>query len=232
MVWQNDRCHAIHLRDDYMVIVRQQTVELYSTVPRPNILPTPGAPIAYPLAQHQFQWRADTINISEQVSWHAARSQRPCPINIFIRFGSIYPWPVNILHHFVLAPNPAYVPGRETSQYNLPYLSQPTPMQTIGSPVRLFGPSAVALGKYGTALWLDSHTEDWLGPSDRGQRLAGMLVDVAGESSPVNWHDNSKASMVFRVREDDLWNKIAMDEESGRVAVGYVNGSITLFEYA
>jgi hypothetical protein len=105
-------------------------------------------------------------------------------------------------------------------------------MQTIGSPVRLFGPSAVALGKYGTALWLDSHTEDWLGPSDRGQRLAGMLVDVAGESSPVNWHDNSKASMVFRVREDDQWNKIAMDEESGRVAVGYVNGSITLFEYA
>jgi hypothetical protein len=231
MVWQNDRCHAMHLRDDYIVIIRQQTVEFYSIVPRPNIIPTPGAPIAYPLAQHRFQWRADTVNMCEQISWRAARSCRPCPINVFIRFGSIYPWPVNILHHFVLTPNPAYVPGRETSLYNLPYLSQPTPVQTIGSPVRLFGPSAVALGKYGTALWLDSHTEDWLGPSDRGQRLAGKLVQVATDSSSVNWQDNSKASMVFHVREDDMWNKVAVNEQAGRVAVGYVNGAITLFEY-
>ncbi|OAX35413.1 hypothetical protein K503DRAFT_773507 [Rhizopogon vinicolor AM-OR11-026] len=229
---QNDRCQAMHLRDDYIVVIRQQTVEFYSTVPRQNIIPTSGAPIAYPLAQHHFQWRADTVTMSEQVSCHAAHSCHPCPINIFIRFGSIYPWPVNMLHHFVLAPNPAYVPGRETSLYNLPYLSQPTPVQTIGSPVRLFGASTVVLGKYGTALWLDSHTEDWLGPSDRGQRLAGKLVTVAGDPSSVNWQDNAKASMVFRVREDDMWTKVAMDEESGRVAVGYVNGAITLFEYA
>lgn len=98
--------------------------------------------------------------------------------------------------------------------------------------MRLFGPSAVALGKYGTALWLDSHTEDWLGPSDRGQRLAGKLVAAAEELSSVSWQDNSKASMVFRIQEDDLWNKVVMDEESGRVAVGCVNGSMTLFEYA
>jgi len=222
----------MHLCNDYIVIIRQQTVEIYSIIPRPNIIPTPGAPIGYPLAQHRFQWRADTVNMSEQVSWHAVRSHRPSPINIFIRFGSIYPWPMNILHHFVLDPNPAYVPGRETSLYNLPYLVQPTPVQTIGSPVHLFSPSAVALGKYGTALWIDSHTEDCLGPSDRGQRLAGKLLTVAGESPSINQPDGSKASMVFGVRDDDLWNRIAMDEESGRIAVGYVNGSITLFEYA
>jgi len=222
----------MHLRNDYMVIIRQQTVEFYSTVPRSNVISATGAPIAYPLAQHRFTWRADTVNMSEQVRWHATRSRRPCPINLFIRFGSIYPWPVNILHHFVLTPNPAYVLGRETSLYNLPYLSEPTPVQTIGSPVRLFGPSAVALGKYGTALWLDSHTEDWLGPSDRGQRLAGKLVAVVEEPSSVCLQESSNASMVFRVREDDMWNKIAMDEESGRIAVGYVDGSITLLEYA
>ncbi|KAG2143778.1 uncharacterized protein EDB93DRAFT_1105114 [Suillus bovinus] len=227
--WQKDRCQAMHLCDDYMVIVRQQTVELYSTTPRPNIIPTPGAPISYPLAQYSFQWLTETVNMSEQVSWNAARSHRPSPINIVVRFGSIYPWPVNMLHHFVLNPNPAYVPGRETSLYNLPYLVQPTPVQTIGSPVRLFAPSSVALGRYGTVLWLDSHTEDWEGPSDCGQRLAGRMLTATGGSSTSQ--RGSHASMIFRVRNDDLWNKVAIDEESGRVAVGYVNGSITLFEY-
>lgn len=227
---QNDRCQAMHLRDDYMVVVRQQTIEFYSTIPRPNVIATPGAPISYPLAQHSFQWCIETINMSEQVSWHAARLHRPLPINIILRFGSIYPWPVNMLHHFVLTPNPAYVPGRETSLYNLPYLAQPTPVQTIGSPVRLFTPSSVALGRYGTALWLDSHTEDWMGPSDHGQRLAGRILTATGESS-TSQH-GSHASIVFRVRDDDLWNKVAIDEESGRIAVGYVNGSITLFEYS
>ncbi|KAG1787517.1 uncharacterized protein HD556DRAFT_952766 [Suillus plorans] len=227
---QNDRCQAMHLCDDYMVIVRQQTVELYSTIPRPNIIATPGAPISYPLAQHTFQWLTETVNMSQQVSWHAARSHHPSPINIVVRFGSIYPWPVNMLHHFVLNPNPAYVPWRETSLYNLPYLMQPTPVQTIGSPVRLFAPSSVALGRYGTVLWLDSHTEDWAGPSDCGQRLAGRILTATGgfSTSQHGSHD----SMVFRVRDDDLWNKVAIDEESGRIAVGYVNGSITLFEYS
>lgn len=226
---QNDRCQAMHLRDDYMVIVRQQTVEFYSTIPRPNIIATPGAPISYPLAQHTFQWRTETVNMSEQVNWHAAHTHRPSPINVVVRFGSVYPWPVNILHHFVLTPNPAYVPGRETSLYNLPYLAQPTPVQTIGSPVRLFSPSSVALGRYGTVLWLDSHTEDWVGPSDSGQRLAGRMLVATGESTSQH---GSHASMVFRVRDNDMWNKIAVDEESGRIAVGYVNGSITLFEYS
>ncbi|KAG2364656.1 hypothetical protein BDR07DRAFT_1354764 [Suillus spraguei] len=227
---QNDRCQAMHLRDDYMVIVRQQTVEFYSTIPRPNIVSTLGAPISYPLAQHSFPWRTETVNMSEQVSWHAARSHRPSPINLVIRFGSIYPWPVNMLHHFVLTPNPAYVSGRETSLHNLPYSAQPTSVQTIGSPVRLFAPSSVALGRYGTALWLDNHTEDWAGPGDCGQRLAGQVLTATGESSTSQC--DSHASMVFRVQDNDLWNKIAIDEESGRIAVGYVNGSITLFEYS
>ncbi|KAG2093140.1 uncharacterized protein F5147DRAFT_657520 [Suillus discolor] len=227
---QNDRCQAMHLCDDYMVIVRQQTVELYSTIPRPNIIAMPGAPISYPLAQHTFQWPTETVNMSKQVSWPAARSHRPSPINIVVRFGSIYPWPVNMLHHFVLNPNPAYFPGRETSLYNLPYLVQPSPVQTIGSPVRLFAPSSVALGRYGTVLWLDSHTEDWAGPSDCGQRLAGRILTATG-GFPTSQH-GSHDSMVFRVRDDDQWNKVAVDEESGRIAVGYVNGSITLFEYS
>ncbi|KAF8840404.1 hypothetical protein BDN67DRAFT_648658 [Paxillus ammoniavirescens] len=231
---QHDRCQAMHLRNDYILVIRAQSVEIYSTIPRPNILPVRGAPIAYPLAQYRYQWSSDTVNLCEQV-YIARTSSTPLPINIFIRFGSIYPWPVNILHHYVLSPNPAYVPGRETTQYNLPYHVQPQPVQTIGSPVRLFGQSAVALGRYGTVLWLDNHTEDWLGPSERGQRLAGKLlapIDDLPHPIPVEQVGSSAASMVFGVREHETWTRVAMDEESGRIAVGHTDGPITLLEYA
>ncbi|KIJ65450.1 hypothetical protein HYDPIDRAFT_167143 [Hydnomerulius pinastri MD-312] len=231
---QNDRCQAMHLRDDYILVIRVQSVEIYSAIPRPNILPVRGAPIAYPLAQHRFQWRTDTVTISEQLSWSSG-PPAPLPINVFIRFGSIYPWPVNILHHYILAPNPMYARDRETTQYNLPYRIEPQAVQTIGSPVRLFGMSAVALGRYGTALWLDNHTQEWLGPSELGQRLAGKLLAPMGgleQGIPAGQSDSSLASMVFGVREDDAWNRVAMDEESGRIAVGHSNGVITLLDYA
>ncbi|KAF9224163.1 hypothetical protein BS17DRAFT_830672 [Gyrodon lividus] len=231
---QRDRCRAMHLRDDYILIIRTQSVEIYSTIPRPNILPVRGAPIAYPLAQHRYQWSLDTVSISEHV-YSTRPSRTPLPINIFIRFGSIYPWPVNILHHYVLAPNPAYVPSRETMEYNLPYHVQPQAVQTIGSPVRIFGQSAVALGRHGTVLWLDNFTQDWLGPSERGQRLAGKLLapieDLAGPI-PAEPVESGGASMVFSVREDETWTRVAMDEESGKIAVGHTNGPITLLEYA
>ncbi|KAF9233840.1 hypothetical protein BU15DRAFT_53373 [Melanogaster broomeanus] len=232
---QHDRCQAMHLRDDYILVIRVQSVEIYSTIPRPNILPVRGAPLAYPLAQYRYQWRSDFVTLSEQVYSGARPTRTPPPINIFIRFGSIYPWPVNILHHYVLAPNPAYAPARETTQYNLPYHIQPQAVQTIGSPVRLFGQSAVAIGRYGTALWLDNHTEEWLGPSEQGQRLAGKLlapIEELARAVPVEQMESSGASMVFGVRGDDAWMRISVDEESGRIAVGHTSGTITLFEYA
>ncbi|KAG2115216.1 uncharacterized protein F5147DRAFT_820318 [Suillus discolor] len=113
-------CEAMHLCDDYIVIIRRQIVELYSTIPRPNNLATPGVSISYPLAQHNFQRLIDSVYMSGQVNWHAARSRRPSPINIVVRFRSTNLWPVNTLYLFVLTPNPAYIPGRETSLYNLP----------------------------------------------------------------------------------------------------------------
>lgn len=137
-------------------------------------------------------------------------------------------------------------------------------MHTIGSPVRLFGQSTVALGRYGTALWVDNHTEEWLGPSERGQRLAGRMVGVGpsegmscnGKASRDGLRTRSgtptasvaaatsaepgvtgdvqssgAASMVFRVCADDTWTRVAMEEEAGRIALGHVDGAITLLEY-
>ena len=148
----------------------------------------------------------------------------------------------------------------------------------------------MALGRYGTALWLDNHTEVWSGPSERGQRLAGRLVRVGDdndegggdegmnerrkssgevrESSRGQDHDSdpggngtktvpststsvttglatdaeltpavtsvsssSGALMLFGVHGDDAWTRVAMEEEAGRIALGHVDGAITLLEY-
>ena len=111
---------------------------------------------------------------------------------------------------------------------------------TIGSPwtVSLFGQSAIALGRYGTALWLDNHTEEWLWPSERGQRLAGWVARFDGDAATATATDaeptvpeSSGASMVFCARDDDAWTRIAMEEEAGRIALGHTDGTITLLEY-
>lgn len=107
----------------------------------------------------------------------------------------------------------------------------------------------MALGRYGTALWLDNHTVEWSGPSERGQRLAGRVFPLGGEEG-VNGDQASTtrasgmaaaaepsavsstgAAMLFGVREDDAWTRVAMEEEAGLIALGHVDGAITLLEY-
>ena len=113
----------------------------------------------------------------------------------------------------------------------------------------------MAFGRYGTALWLDNHAEGWFGgPSERGQRLAGQVLSLSsllpygcGRGSPIEGPEgklgataigaeptvptSSSASMVFGTCDDDTWTRIAMDEEAGRIAIGHVDGAITLLEY-
>jgi hypothetical protein len=128
----------------------------------------------------------------------------------------------------------------EINTDNLPYLMEPKLVQSIGSPIRLFALSHVTLGPYGTALFIDSHTEDYFSQGDHGQRLAGeILAQVPDEEGEGEGNEGGKsrpsstmASMVFGVREHDEWFRVAMDEETGRVAVGCVDGGISLFEYA
>lgn len=146
---------------------------------------------------------------------------------------------VNILHHFILQPNSSYSPLTEIHTYNLPYIMEPKLVQSIGSPIRLFAMSHVALGQYGTALFIDSHTEDYFAYSDHGQRLAGELLTQVSDdegsgqqAESSNYHTSSgMASMVFGVREHDEWFGIAMDEEAGRIALSRINGGVSLFEY-
>ncbi|KAF8141422.1 hypothetical protein EV363DRAFT_1465835 [Boletus edulis] len=265
LVQPDDRVQAIHIAHDYALVVRIQSIEIYSTLPRPSLLAPRGIPIAYPLTQFKFQWRTDTVVLCAQ---HAPASSLPPPILLLVRFGSIYPWPVNVIHHYCLLPNPTYPTGGRgrtptppsspcahpplspthppvTTEYNLPYDPRPCPTHTIGSPIRLFGQAATALGRYGTALWLDNHTEAWLEPSERGQRLAGRIVRAGGPNGfdrgvgvgtgtgtePTATSSDPGAPMLFGVRDDDAWTRIAMEEEAGRIALGHVDGAITLLEY-
>ncbi|KAG1879383.1 hypothetical protein C8R48DRAFT_758704 [Suillus tomentosus] len=156
----------------------------------------------------------------------------PHQSNIAVRYRSTNLWPANALHLFVLTPNPAYIPGRETSLYDLPYAAQPTLVQTIGSPVFSLQTSDVALGRYGTVIWLDNYYEDWAyarEPSEFDQQLAGQILTATGGFS-TSQH-GSDDSMIFRVRDRNDWSVVAIDEESGRIVVGDVDGTITLFEY-
>lgn len=89
----------------------------------------------------------------------------------------------------------------------------------------------MALGSHGMAIWLDSHTEDYFGRGDRGQRLAGCLLptkdDVKEDSAP----DSTTRSSVFGISEDDKWVRVALSEEEGRIVVGSSNGCVSVLEY-
>lgn len=58
---------------------------------------------------------------------------------------------------------------------------------SINSPVRIFTPSDSALGEYGTVLWLDAQTDlsAVAQAGDRGQRVAGKLLDFPQQPRPT-----------------------------------------------
>ena len=96
----------------------------------------------------------------------------------------------------------------------------------------------MAFGPYGTAIWTDSHTEDYFGHADRGQRLAGAFLwtgDIHdGEDKEVELLDqiaNTAAASVYSVQEEDSWVSLALDEAEGRIIVGYNDGRISVLEY-
>ena len=140
-----------------------------------------------------------------------------------------------MLHHFVLSPNPLFDPSVAIDPQNLPYLIQPKLVKSIASPIRLFATSHVTLGQYGTAIFIDSSTEDYFGQSEHGQRLAGELLSHAAipdDSEDGNYDAPSGlASIVFQVKPRDNWVRAAMSEESGRIAIGCVDGGVHVLEY-
>ena len=98
----------------------------------------------------------------------------------------------------------------------------------------------MTFGPYGTAIWTDSHTEDYFGHADRGQRLAGVFlrgrdgIQDEEEDNEVELSDqiaNAAAASVYSVQEDDSWVSLGLDEAEGRIVIGYDDGRISVLEY-
>ncbi|KAF7798705.1 hypothetical protein EIP86_009929 [Pleurotus ostreatoroseus] len=140
------RCLKAYIIDDFVLVFRQQFIHLYHL---PTIPPTTLSSAQFqalellPVAEHKFQWRLDTLTVQPQQS-HPLLSQFagdsspqqdlsgvPPPLCLLLRFDSWYPWPVNILHQFILPPNPNYKPRTRLAadpssrhvQLSLPYLA-------------------------------------------------------------------------------------------------------------
>lgn len=219
----------VHIADDAVLVFRESALEIYVL---------PSAPDAclelHPAAVHQWQWQINALAVSPRTSWaHRAHPNARNPLSILIRFDSWFPWPVNIIHHFVLRPAPPSAPGG-----GAPYLLPPVLQDSIASSVRLFGRAELAVSPFGTALWMDSEAGGPGGSADVGERIAGRRLPVGAradsESGAGEAGEQAKgrgATMLFATHEQDGWNALAMDEEAGRVAVGDVDGNIEIWDY-
>ncbi|PPQ65165.1 hypothetical protein CVT24_011028 [Panaeolus cyanescens] len=176
-----------------------------------------------PLQNFQWPWRVDHAKMALQAFTHTTHVGA-FPINIMIRFGSYFPWSINLLHRYELRINPAYDSSKQIDQGNAPYDLPPLLQETIASPIRLHATTDMVLGPYGTAVWIDSHTEDFFNHADRGQRLAGRLCPVrVGDGEEIELSDQvatSTASSLYGIQEEDSWLQVAIDEVEGRIAVG------------
>ncbi|KAJ3808375.1 hypothetical protein EV368DRAFT_38388 [Lentinula lateritia] len=237
------------LNDEYAIILRPKTLALYSLGAFRRGSHPPWAFLS-PSQVHEFQWRIDSCVMQRQISPSApylSNDSKPSSLNILIRYSSLFPWPVNLLHHYILYPNDSYISsatnkhsstttGFAITSNNLPYKFPPVLSQTIVSPVRLFAITDMALGPYGTAVWFDSHT-DYHG--EVGQRLAGLMLEASKDREETGSNNITAAdqvstmpSIVFGAHEKDDWNRLAIDEGEGRIAVGSTTGEIIIEDYA
>jgi len=191
-----------------------------------------------PVSSFEWPWRIDNVSMTMRIQL-SKLSGTYDSVGILLRFGSLFPWSINLLHQYELHANKFYTSSSPLSELNLPYQFPPILCETIGSPVRLHGASDLVFGPYGTAIWTDSHTEDYFGHADRGQRLAGTFllakhIKDGDEEEEVELSDqiaNAAAASVYSVQEEDSWVRLALDEKEGRIILGYDDGHISVLEY-
>lgn len=170
------------------------------------------------------------------------------PVNILLRFSSGFPWPANLIHHFTLIPNPKCdlsLPLTSHDSSNFLYQVQgggaagPVLIQTISAPVRLFSFTDMAIGRYGTAIWIDTEADSYFGSGMHGQRIAGcpilLEMEHVEDGNEMYLYDNvtrtSLGASDFRQCSGDEWTKIALDEENAMVVVGGKSGDVLVLEY-
>jgi hypothetical protein len=134
---------------------------------------------------------------------------------------------------------------------NVPYKYPPVLTGSIGSPVRLNATTDLAVGAYGTAVWVDSHTEKYYRHAESGQRVAGTFAKLTKRNvNPDDSEDDEEnseeevgttpsdlgaataASFIYAHKEEDSWLNLAIDEEEGVIFLGCNDGAIDVVEYA
>ncbi|KAF9565905.1 hypothetical protein CPC08DRAFT_747682 [Agrocybe pediades] len=228
--------------EEYILLLRTNTLELYRN-PSSSMLADGKPAVIHPAHVHQWPWRID-IGLLSLRRQPKSRSNSADGIYIVMRYGSYFPWSINLLHHYELRANPIYLKGVPVSNTNVPFDFPPVLQDTIASPVRLHAISDLAIGPYGTAVWTDSHTEDYFDRADQGQRLAGKFFpfsrsdldddDGEDEGEGIELSDQvatAAATSVYAYHEGDNWVSVAVDETEGRIALGRDDGSITVLEY-
>lgn len=246
--------------DRFFLVFRQHWIHLYDIPASPPSLGE-EPPQIRPVAAYKWSWRIDSLQVAIYDSFpvrHARFTSQPVPanhppmMNILLRYDSWYPWPVNMLHHYTLRPNPTYT----GSVNDLPYLyseqCKPIMETSIVSNMRLFTPSDMTIGEYGTALWIDAQSEpDSPQAGDLGQRLAGQTLSLnpSQEDRTANLpgslllsselegkldaSNTFAAQPIFQIWDTHSeWAKVAVEEKEGRIALGSVEGRIHVMDYA
>lgn len=242
---QEEQCYEVLLSNELVVVQRSKSLSIYRhprvLAAHPSTAPS-GVPLVLqlkPFYRFSFQWNVD----SARLAFHAYTGA----IMILLRFNSGYPWPVNVLHEYCVDPNPID-PNAQVPKFRPPEL-----LQTIPAPVRLFAISDMTLGPYGSVVWIDTHVEDYWSEDGMmaGQRLAGRGLPrsfrvFSGAEDPEDPESSSSTSgilagvpvggsnhtSVYGVREEDDWDRVAIDERGGLVAVSMRDGRVMLFSYA
>ncbi|KAF8902364.1 hypothetical protein CPB84DRAFT_1678892 [Gymnopilus junonius] len=219
---------------EFVLALRATTLELYAL---PSSLQSNA--ILHPAFIHSWPWRVDNATMTMRQRPPRRSSERTTKdVYIVMRFGSYFPWAINLLHHYEIHANPLFLKDSPISALNLPYEFPPFLRETIGSPVRLHATSDLAIGPYGSAIWTDSHTEDYFDHADHGQRLAGRfspyVVANGEDNEEIELSDSvatASATSVYAYQEEDSWVRIAFDETEGRIVLGRGDGVITILEY-
>ncbi|KAI0047387.1 hypothetical protein FA95DRAFT_1595728 [Auriscalpium vulgare] len=209
-------------------------------------------PVLHPTVIHRWRWRIDTLSVaplSHPLS--PAPNPRP-PINIWVRFGSWYPWPINMMHHYSLTS------ASEGAAYALP----PVLVLYTYSALDMFAVAHATVGPHGTALWTDTQSDafgEGVGGSDGSGRLDGQRIvakvlrplpshvqvpsdgaeDVGLEVGAVGMmremegakYDRGTTTTFGLLRREQEPCVVALDEEAGRVALALKGGEMVVWEY-
>ncbi|KAH8110735.1 hypothetical protein DFH11DRAFT_737321 [Phellopilus nigrolimitatus] len=118
---------------------------------------------------------------SDKIDQQITCACRYRPLSIAVRFDSFFPWPVNLLHHYVLdVDQSVHFNGLEATP-QAPYILFPTLMHTVPSSVRLFGHSILAMDRFGTLVWTDNEAAEYRVSQDTS---AHGEAEVEAEHAP------------------------------------------------